>query len=548
MYRNYFLFAEQARWLKTQILDGVIEACFTYRKSELVLLIENQFLKIGLNSSNPYILLTQSRNIKEAKVNFFAVVIGQKINNIEIHPFDKQISLSLQNYYFKIHFYGRQPNILLLDNENNEIAGFKKNDKLEVNNNLDIIIDPFNCTFTNLSGVISDDPTRTLEKLLVHHIGGFNLLLTRECSFRAKLKSDSVIQHLNESDIQRLTENIQQIANETLDPVYQIYFEDNIPKHISIIKLHCLQDFYSEKNYENVNDAWRNFLYMRFEAGKIKKELNQNKQVIEKRIKFINKSLLNINENEKLENRKKLAELKGNLLLTFISDIPRGSDFVKLKNIFSDKSEVIEIKLNPAKTVQENAKKYFEKFKDIETQKYRIENRKNILERELNELNILRVKNSSVKSLKNAQNIEDELIQRKLIQNNKSEATYKMDLKYSFKHILLENKWDIYIGKNDKNNDLLTFKFAHKFDLWFHAQGVPGSHVIIRLSQKEEIPPPYIIEQAAVIAAYNSNSRHSSTVPVIYTQVRYVRKQRKAKAGTVSVLQHKTIFVEPKNL
>ena len=128
------------------------------------------------------------------------------------------------------------------------------------------------------------------------------------------------------------------------------------------------------------------------------------------------------------------------MLLTFISDIPRGSDSVKLKNIFSEKQEDIDIKLNPAKSVQENAKKYFDKFKDIDIQKNRLENRKNILKRELNELEILQKRNSTAKSIKDLQNIESELVQKRLIQKHQSDITEKQNLKYYFKHILLDNK------------------------------------------------------------------------------------------------------------
>jgi predicted ribosome quality control (RQC) complex YloA/Tae2 family protein len=112
--------------------------------------------------------------------------------------------------------------------------------------------------------------------------------------------------------------------------------------------------------------------------------------------------------------------------------------------------------------------------------------------------------------------------------------------------LLLDKKWEILIGKNAGNNDLLTFKFAHKYDYWLHAQGVPGSHVIIHQSDKNIEPPMRIIEKAASIAAYFSASKTSSTVPVNYTKVKYVRKPRKAQPGMVIISQSKTIFVEPK--
>jgi predicted ribosome quality control (RQC) complex YloA/Tae2 family protein len=102
------------------------------------------------------------------------------------------------------------------------------------------------------------------------------------------------------------------------------------------------------------------------------------------------------------------------------------------------------------------------------------------------------------------------------------------------------------IGKNADNNDLLTFKFARKYDIWLHAQGVSGSHVVIRLPNKTTDPPMDIIKQAASIAAYFSSAKNSAMVPVNYTSVRYVRKPRKSSPGTALITNSKTIFVEPK--
>ena len=112
--------------------------------------------------------------------------------------------------------------------------------------------------------------------------------------------------------------------------------------------------------------------------------------------------------------------------------------------------------------------------------------------------------------------------------------------------MILKQQWEIFIGKNSENNDLLTFKFARKYDIWLHAQGVSGSHVIIRVRDKNQKPPMDIIEQAASVAAFFSAGKNSSTVPVNYTEVRYVRKPRKSPPGTVIFSHPNTIFVEPR--
>lgn len=114
-----------------------------------------------------------------------------------------------------------------------------------------------------------------------------------------------------------------------------------------------------------------------------------------------------------------------------------------------------------------------------------------------------------------------------------------------FRRYLVDAKYEVWVGRNNKENDELTHRASHSKDIWLHAQGVSGSHVILRTAGKPEIMPRGVIEKAAAIAAVNSKARHSSLVPVIFTERRYVRKPRKSPPGTAACLREKSIFVEP---
>jgi predicted ribosome quality control (RQC) complex YloA/Tae2 family protein len=91
----------------------------------------------------------------------------------------------------------------------------------------------------------------------------------------------------------------------------------------------------------------------------------------------------------------------------------------------------------------------------------------------------------------------------------------------------------------------LTHRFAHPQDVWLHAGGVPGSHVVLRMQGSTENPPRHILEQAAAIAARFSKAKHAGTVPVIWTRKRHVRKPRGSKPGVAVCQQEKTVFVKP---
>ena len=99
----------------------------------------------------------------------------------------------------------------------------------------------------------------------------------------------------------------------------------------------------------------------------------------------------------------------------------------------------------------------------------------------------------------------------------------------------------IRVGKNNRQNDLLTLKIAEKEHLWFHVKDLPGSHVIVSRSS----PPYKTLEEAAMLAAYYSRGKNSANVPVDYTRVKNVRKPKGAKPGMVIYDNHKTLYVTP---
>ena len=107
--------------------------------------------------------------------------------------------------------------------------------------------------------------------------------------------------------------------------------------------------------------------------------------------------------------------------------------------------------------------------------------------------------------------------------------------------------WTVLVGRSNQENDYLTHRMAHPEDYWFHAHGVPGSHVVLRREGRKDNPSAKTIEEAAAIAAFFSKARHSSRAPVIYTLKKYVRKPRGTKAGLATCQREKSIMVLPKD-
>ena len=551
MYKNYYLFKAQTIWLNDQINASSILECFTFQKSELVLRIEKEeeyFLRISINPSQPYIVLSKSRNIKESKVNLFNELIGQKIEYLEINKSDKIIKIKTESYQMKSIFFGRTPNIILNDLNNNQTTQFKKEYDKHVIQESSTKLNPNTLQAVQLIELMRSFKDIDIIKFLSRNINGYNYVIAKECCFRSQIDFNDDVSTLTENQCNILHDNIIKIDSEFNNPQPIVYYDNELPKHLVISKMEHLEKDFQPKLFRSINEAWKTFIRQSIKTKTIDKIVNHCYFFLNNRINYLNKTIDKIEKFEKLEERKILSELKGNLLLTFLKKVPRGAKSVELENIFSEKKELILIKLNPAKSVPDNAQKYFEKFKDIDIQKERIINRKSALKNELASLLEINSKYANINSQKEAIKLKELLIQKNLIHSSRIESSNHEISEHKFRKIILENKWNVFIGKNNVNNDLLTFSFAHKYDWWFHAQGVPGSHTIIHLMKKEEVPPKNIIEEVASLAAFHSSAKHSSGVSVIYTQVRYVKRIRKANPGTVNVLQHKTIFVEPKNL
>ncbi len=120
------------------------------------------------------------------------------------------------------------------------------------------------------------------------------------------------------------------------------------------------------------------------------------------------------------------------------------------------------------------------------------------------------------------------------------------DVTLPFRRYRLDDRWDVWVGRHNKENDELTHKASSPDDWWFHAQGVAGSHVILRTAGKPDQVPRSVLAKAAAVAAYHSKARTSGLAPVVYTLRKYVRKPRKSPAGTASCIREKSLMVEPR--
>jgi predicted ribosome quality control (RQC) complex YloA/Tae2 family protein len=506
---------------------------------------EEIFLRVGLDSQTPFFLIDNARNIKDPRTFFFSELTSHKIDDLNILPFDKIIYLTINDYTLNCVFYGREKNIILFDSKKSIVGSFKKISTDKNSNPVDIPLQ-----LSSIEDLLNIDRAKIQENLIsfmTGRIGGFNKRLIEEICYRSEIYPDLPISGISDSDWNKIVQNIIKIKEEFKQKDCYLYEHNHDSTVLSLVKLQKLSEDYKLIIYPDVNTAWKQFIYRFQQKHSFNRILNRSREKILKRINYLEKTLKKVTDFKDLEEKKIQSELKGHLLQTFSSDIKKGVDLVKLKNIYTIDEKYISVKLNPKLSVQENALRYFNKYKDINDKKETLKSKRDTYNDELIFWKKKYHESEKIDNLKKAEKLDQLLYQKKLIQKGKTtkKAVSTLDIS-SFNRVLLKGQWEILIGKNAENNDLLTFKFARKHDIWLHAQGVSGSHVVIRLPDKNTEPPMDLIKQAASIAAFFSSAKNSSTVPVNYTEVRYVRKPRKASPGTALITNSKTIFVEPK--
>ncbi len=547
MHKNYYIFKRQADVLAREIKGNSIDLCYTSQKDEVILRLADRPLQlhISIRGDMPYLFLKPGQNIRKVHFKLFPQLSGQVIENVEARPCNKHIVLTTTHFRIHAVFYGASPNIYVCGADDEILDSFKSRRSPEKFLIPDKMQEEFSgdcCRFLDKTG-----DKISVKTFLQSACPAYNKIMQNELFTRAGLPAGSMpgCSVLREKFVPLLKDFNRELGE---GPVY-LYKKDTLLRITLFKSIWLEQQGFTAEEYSDINKAWPAFVGKTDYIRDYHALYRQIDTVLEKRRRQLEKSLLKLREAEDIEKRKEIADMKGNLLLSHKHKVPCGVPRVTLPNIFSEKNEPVEIKLNPGKTTVENAQIYFNKYKNLAERKEILKLKKAGYQKELKEIKALLEKTGETVKIDALRQIRKELIARRLLQeNHRPDKTEGTHLRFSFKRVILDNRWDVYIGKNDKNNDLLTFHFANKWDVWLHAQGVPGSHVVIKKQRKEEIVPKSIIEKAARLAAAHSKSKHSGTVPVLYTEARYVNRIRKAPPGTVAVKNENVLFVEPLNM
>lgn len=287
----------------------------------------------------------------------------------------------------------------------------------------------------------------------------------------------------------------------------------------------ALEQFFGERTQNSI---------LKTRSGDIEKLLNNLKARINKRMNLRKLDLQRCEKKEQLR-------IFGELLKANLYAVKSGDTFVKVQNFYDEDLTEIKIPLKPELSPGANAAKYFKDYKKAHTAELTL---KELIEndnRELKYIESVLFSLSSVKTVQDIEEIREELIGAGYIRANTNNRPKKVDNK--FKEALSPSGYRVLIGKNNRQNDVITCSTASKGDMWFHTKNIPGSHVVV-LCNGENLGEDDIL-YAAKLAAKNSKASNSSQVPVDYTRIKFVKKPNGAKPGMVIYTTNNTVFVTP---
>ncbi|MED4877914.1 NFACT RNA binding domain-containing protein [Anoxybacillus geothermalis] len=260
--------------------------------------------------------------------------------------------------------------------------------------------------------------------------------------------------------------------------------------------------------------------------------------------------------NEKAKNEKKLLKLEqtleeakkadvyrlyGELLTAHLYAAKRGMTEIEVANYYDENGGTVTIPLDPQKSPSENAQQYFQKYQKAKNSFAVVQEQ---IERTKEDIAYCDTILSQLEtaSPKDVEEIRDELIEQGYLRPRAAKGAKKRKpTAPELDRYVASDGTEILVGKNNKQNDYLTTKLAHKDDVWLHVKNIPGSHVVIRNKQ----PSDETLLEAANLAAYFSKARHSGSVPVDYTRIRHVKKPSGAKPGFVIYEHEQTLYVTP---
>ena len=371
-------------------------------------------------------------------------------------------------------------------------------------------------SFTGISPVVAEE---------ICHLAGI------DSSIPASEMSADLLSHL----YRQFTYFMEQVTESKFSPA--IYYEGNEPKEFSSLPLTHFSN-YQVKSFDSISEVIRTYYSSRDLITRIRQKSSDLRRVVQTALERNRKKYdLQLKQLRDTENRDKY-KVYGELIHTYGYNLEDGAKELEALNYYTN--EMIKIPLDPQKTPQENAKKYFDRYNK---QKRTFEALSELIKETKDEIDYLESVSKSLDIARSEDDliqIKEELIESGFIRRKQSSKKVKITSKPF--HYISSDGFHMYVGKNNLQNEELTFHFANGGDWWFHAKKAPGSHVIVKTNG--EGLPDRTFEEAARLAAHYSKNSGAEKVEVDYVEKKQVKKPNGSKPGFVVYYTNYSMMID----
>lgn len=560
--------------LNTKLVGGRISKISMPEENELIFTVKNNAktyrLLISASASLPLVYLTDvnkpapkvapaflmllRKYIGTAKITDIFQMGLERILCFKLEHLNELGDLSHKCMYVEI--MGKHSNIIFTD-ENNKIIDSIKRISANMSSLREVLPgreyflpdelkkkDLLNTELEEFTEILKSKEY-ALSKSIYMNFAGISPLIAEEIVLRASLPSQAPSTSLSELEYTHLFHTIKNLLDDINAHNFSpniVYRKEEALEFSSVELFSYNSEEYKKYSYDSVSKMLYDF-YSSREAF----VLNRQKSSDLRRI--VNTALERASKKYDLQekqlqdaDKKDIYRVYGDLLNTYGYSLKGGESSFTTENFYDDNKEIT-IPLNKNKSAKENAKKYYDKYaklsRTIKALSEEIVNTKNDIEHLLSIQTALDV-SSDDESLSQ---IRQELVDFGYIKKHSS-GKQKKSTSHPY-HYISTDGYDIYVGKNNYQNEELTFKVATGNDWWFHAKGIPGSHVILKSNNEEDLPDR-VYEEAAALAAFYSKAKDSEKVEVDYIQKKNIKKVAGAAPGFVIYHSNWSMVAAPK--
>ena len=376
----------------------------------------------------------------------------------------------------------------------------------------------------------------TVQQSIRAIFNGFGKPLLDEVLLTANLSGNEIISDLIPTQVDALAKALYELKiklNES-NGLLTLINDNNKKAHATFI----LQNYKVLKEYSTISEALEESIHNTKSIHTADKELEKLLTAAIKKEEVRHQKIKDeLDDTNKMDTYK----LYGDILMINAHLQVQYEPSIQLPNLLSEDGELLTIPLKPNLTIVENGQWYYKLYTKLKNRMVSGEYQLNASTTKLEYLKSILYSISLATTRESLEEIRKECMDAGIIKKSKKPLSYKLG-KSNYIHLTID-EGEIFIGRNNQQNEYLTHRFAKPTDIWFHTQDIQGSHLILRLNVD---PDDMILSKVAQYAAYFSKARETSKVPVDYTYIKNIKKPPGSPLGFVIFSTHQTMIVEPK--